>query len=42
MRDLVLAAYKAPTTIDVLSEPIGKLRPVGSVKRHARPTAKVA
>lgn len=37
MRDLVLAAYKAPTTIDVLIDPIGKLRPVGKVRRYARP-----
>ena len=26
MRDLVLSVYKAPMTIDVLNEPIGKLR----------------
>ncbi len=40
MRDLVLAAYKTPMTIDVLNEPNtpnGKLRPVGKVKRPARP-----
>ena len=37
MRDLVLSAYKTPTTIDVLSEPTGKLRPVGNVKRRAGP-----
>ncbi|MFN0302839.1 MAG: FadR/GntR family transcriptional regulator [Burkholderiales bacterium] len=37
MRDLVLAAYKSPTTIDMLSESVGKQRPVGNVKRHARP-----
>ena len=44
MRDLVLAAYKAPTTIDVLHEPIGRMRPVGKVKRHerAQPAAKAA
>jgi GntR family transcriptional repressor for pyruvate dehydrogenase complex len=42
IRDLVLAAYKAPMTIDVLNEPVGKLRPVGNVKRRARPAAKVA
>ena len=35
MRDLVLAAYKGPMTIDVLNEPIGKLRPIGNVKRQA-------
>ena len=29
-------------TIDVLNEPIGKLRPVGNVKRNARPAAKAA
>ena len=39
MRDLVLAAYKGPMTIDVLNEPIGKLRPIGNVKRKARPAA---
>ena len=33
MRDLVLAAYKGPTTIDVLSEPIARLRPVGKVRK---------
>ena len=33
MRDLVLLAYKSPTTIDVLSEPVGKPRPVRRVKR---------
>ena len=37
MRDLVLAAYRGPMTIDVLNEPIGKLRPIGNVKRKARP-----
>jgi DNA-binding FadR family transcriptional regulator len=40
MRDLVLSAYKAPTTIDVLNEPIGKVRPVGNVRRRARSVAK--
>jgi len=39
MRDLVLAAYKGPMTIDVLNEPIGKLRPIGNVKRKASPAA---
>ena len=29
-------------TIDVLIEPVGKLRPVNNVKRHARPAAKGA
>ncbi len=33
MRDLVLRAYRSPTTIDVLSEPIGRQRPVRNVKR---------
>jgi DNA-binding GntR family transcriptional regulator len=42
MRDLVLAAYKSPMTIDVLSEPVGRLRSVSSVRRPARPIAKVA
>ena len=39
MRDLVLAAYPAPMTIDVLNEPnqpVGKLRAVGRVKRKPR------
>ncbi|KAF3996563.1 FadR/GntR family transcriptional regulator [Glaciimonas immobilis] len=35
-RDLVLSAYKAPMTIDVLNERIGKPRPVGIVKRPSR------
>ena len=42
MRDLVLAAYKSPMTIDVLNEPNapnGKLRAVGKVKRPVRPKA---
>ena len=42
MRDLVLAAYKGPMTIDVLNEPVDKLRQVNNVKRHVRPVAKVA
>jgi DNA-binding FadR family transcriptional regulator len=37
MRDLVLQAYKSPMTIDVLSEPVGKQRPVRRIKRPARP-----
>lgn len=37
MRDLVLSAYKEPMTIDALNEPIAKLRPIGKVRRHARP-----
>lgn len=39
MRDLVLAAYKTPMTIDVLNQPVGKLRPVDNVKRQVRPNA---
>ena len=39
MRDLVLAAYKGPMTIDVLNELVGKRRPVDNVRRHARPAA---
>ena len=39
MRELVMAAYKGPATIDVLNEQIGKQRPVGKVKRQARPAA---
>ena len=42
MRDLVLAAYKTPMTIDVLNEantPNGKLRAVRKVKRAVRPKA---
>ena len=35
IRDLVLAAYKGPMTIDVLSEPVGKQRAVRRVKRAA-------
>jgi hypothetical protein len=48
MRDLVLAAYPAPMTIDVLNEPnqpVGKLRAVGKVKRKtnlAKPAARLA
>lgn len=42
MRDLVLAAYKGPMTIDALNEPIGTLRQVNNVKRHPRPAAKAA
>ena len=33
MRDLVLAAYTGPMTIDILNPPAGKLRAVGKVKR---------
>jgi hypothetical protein len=33
MRDLVLAAYKGPVTIDVLHETTAKLRPIRSVRR---------
>lgn len=39
MRDLVLAAYKGPITIDVLNKPIGRQRPVGNVKRRKREEA---
>ena len=39
MRDLVLAAYKSPMTIDVLNEPIGTLRAVRKVRRPALPAA---
>ena len=39
MRDLVMAAYKGPMTIDVLNEPGGKQRPIGNVKRPVRLTA---
>jgi GntR family transcriptional repressor for pyruvate dehydrogenase complex len=42
MRDLVLSVYKGPMTIDVLNEPIGRLRPVRNVRRPARPSAKAA
>lgn len=42
MRDLVLSAYKTPTTLDVLDEPISKLRLVGNMKRQARPAVKPA
>jgi DNA-binding FadR family transcriptional regulator len=42
MRDLVLSAYKGPMTIDVLSGPIGKLRPVRNIRRRDRADAKVA
>jgi len=33
--------HRSGKLYDVLNEPIGKL-PVGNVKRHARPAAKVA
>lgn len=33
MRDLVLAAYEGPMTVDVLDEPIERLRPIRSVRR---------
>jgi len=41
MRDLVLRAYKSPTTIDVLNEPVEKPRQF-SVKRHPRPATNSA
>jgi GntR family transcriptional repressor for pyruvate dehydrogenase complex len=37
MRDLVLAAYDGPVTIDVLSEPARKPRAVGKVRRPLPP-----
>ncbi len=37
MRDLVLAAYEGPVTIDVLSEPARKPRAVGKVRRPVPP-----
>lgn len=36
MRDLVMAAYKSPMTIDLLDVPVSKLRPIGKVKRQVR------
>ena len=42
IRDLVMVAYREPTTIDVLNEPVARLRPVGNVRRKVRPAAKVA
>ncbi len=39
MRDLVLAAYKGPATIDVLDDPAARLRAIGRVKRRTRPAA---
>jgi GntR family transcriptional repressor for pyruvate dehydrogenase complex len=42
MRDLALAAYKGPTTLDVLDEPVTRLRPVRNVKRAVRPPARTA
>ena len=36
MRDLVMAAYKGPMTIDVLNQPSGKQRPIRNVKRPVR------
>ena len=39
MRDLVLSAYKGSMTIDVLNVPIGRLRPIGNVKRPAASVA---
>ncbi|MFN0163809.1 MAG: FadR/GntR family transcriptional regulator [Burkholderiales bacterium] len=34
MRDLVMAAYKSPVTIDVLSEPAARLRPAAKFRRQ--------
>jgi DNA-binding FadR family transcriptional regulator len=42
MRDLVLAAYPGSMTIDVLTQPAGKLRAIGKVRRAARTVAKAA
>jgi len=42
MRDSVLAADPGSMTIDVLAEPAGKLRPIGKVRRAARPTPRAA
>ena len=39
MRDLVLAAYNGPVTIDVLNQPQDKPRTVGKVKRLVRSAA---
>ncbi len=39
MRDLVLAAYKGPMTIDVLNQALDKPRQVGKVKRLVRSAA---
>ena len=39
MRRLVLAAYAAPRTIDVLSAPTGRLRAVTRVRRDGRTQA---
>jgi DNA-binding FadR family transcriptional regulator len=36
MRDLVMAAYPTPTTIDLLNEPVSRLRAVGRVRRVAK------
>ena len=35
MRDLVLAAYRGPVTLDVLDEPVNRLMPVANLKRLA-------
>ena len=39
MRDLVMAAYKSPMTIDLLDAPVSRQRAVGKVKRNARPAS---
>jgi hypothetical protein len=36
MRDLVLAAYEGPMTIDVLSSPARKMRPIAKVRRATK------
>jgi DNA-binding FadR family transcriptional regulator len=42
MRDLVLQAYDTPMTIDVLSEPVGRMRAVARVRRQTRSMVKAA
>lgn len=37
MRDLVLAAYKGPATLDLLNEPAGRRRSLANVRREAAP-----
>lgn len=36
MRDLVLSAYEAPMTIDILNEPVTNPHPVGKIRRQAQ------
>ncbi|MBT2302519.1 FadR family transcriptional regulator [Variovorax paradoxus] len=42
MRDLVLAAYDGPATIDVLTKPARKLRPIGKVRREEQSSARAS